>query len=439
MARLNPASFWDSLQHPSAEKLDATENKLLKVSLKYRIFSARIAVHESLLPKNAPDCDTFATVDGQFYCNYENLAEKLKDSKVFREEDGEIDDRMLYGIRLGSGGSRIYLYSLGTADPKLSAFVGILRPLAERNSISLIYRHIVKRDCVDETEKGLPGFGLELEVKEYGRQPKVIQSPLGKVQLAAPISEDFENMGVNLVEAVINAEDPLDAFSFISENSPMLSNHLSRLKHSEEILEKVVNLSKHFNLPENMISINGFDVAPSNLNLQVLTEFLLDYKALINQYLSPFKSIITQHVLAQKIMASALGASVIRFDVRNPSLIFLNNLEKDARYGYWPRTLQVLLRPARGQFYPIARNVVLLTVMVDIDHLPIKMIQDIANIVAQMVPLQASLVLYSSSLDQKTLSAYYAIFRKLGPSALIDFIIRVSRIWSSSDYWLASS
>lgn len=432
LARLHPALFWDSLQHPLNEKLDDHDKKLLDLALKYRLFSARIAVHESLFPRDAPDCDTFAVVDEQFYCNQENLAGKLKDSTL-PSEDAQADARASYGIRLGKGSKIVYLYSLGTGvgtGSKLAAFVRILRPLAERNDISLIYRHIVKRDCSNDKSTSLPGFGLELDIKEYGTGSETVQSPFGRIQLAAPSSgDDFGPLGVNLVQAILDAKDSLEAFSFAAENSPLLMQHLSKSRGaSDDVVAKVSTLAQHFNLPENMVSLNGFEVTPPNLNLHTLTEFLIDYKSLITRYLSTsFRPSPTTppHFVAQKIMTSALTPQVIRFDVRNAALMFLNDLERDARYAFWPRALQTLLRPARGHFYPLARNLVLLTLVIDIDHIPVKTIQGVGNIVAQMVPLQASFVLHSTASDKDHLAAYYAIFRKLGSAALLDFMVRV--------------
>jgi hypothetical protein len=181
-------------------------------------------------------------------------------------------------------------------------------------------------------------------------------------------------------------------------------------------------LAQHFNLPETIISINGAEVQSLHFELQTLLEFLNEYQSLLKRFLVTFAD---HEMVGRQLMASSLQVAPFRFDVRTSAAIVLNDLSRDQRYKQWPRSFRALMRPPSGQFYPLARNVVALTMVMDLDSFPSSLLEDIVRVVGQMIPVQMVLVLTSN--DDSLTAAVYAVYRQYGRIAIVAFLKRVFR------------
>lgn len=444
MARLGQDRLWKYLKsiHAGADSdqivtsfLDSTEQSLLGLALKYRIFSANIAIHESLLPQEAPQCETFAQLDGEFFCNADNLESALEaDGKAHNDDsitspsvNSSTESRghhLDYGHPFGFKGRLVLVYS-EIRSASFERFATFLEPMMAEGRVRIIYRHLVRRDCVvDPSELRLAGFGLELDVKSYGTEAIALSdTDLG---LASPPEPDLDTsqLGLQLVQAVLDADDPLSELTRVVENAPLLLNVLTKVKVSEEVVGKVTQLSQHLGMPESFLAINGAEVSVAHFNIQSLLGFSVDYQGLLHRHLKPFPP-EQRATLAHKIMSSSLQPNPVRFNVRTSAAVVLNNLERDDRYRMWPKSLRSLLRPPAGQFYPLARNLVVVTIMLDVDSVSDRLLKGIASMVTQMVPMQIVLVLYSTSGDADLLNALHAVHQSLGPMMFLELFYKV--------------
>lgn len=447
MARLGQDRLWKYIksvhagadpEHVATSFLDPTERSLLSLALKYRIFSAKIAVHESLLPQEAPQCETFAQLGDEYFCNAENLESALEDEEGEKARDGstnglarsannstELSKHHLdYGHPFGSRGRLVLVYS-EIRSASFESFATALEPMMAEGRVRIIYRHLVRRDCVvDPSELRLFGFGLEVDVKSYGGEAIALSdTALG---LASPPEPDLDTsqLGLQLVQAVLDAKDPLSELTHAVENAPLLLNALAKVRVSQDVVDKVTQLAQHVGMPESFLAINGAEVSVAHFNIQSLLGFLIDYQSLLHRHLAPFP-LEQRTTLAHKIMASSLQPNPVRFNVRTSAAILLNNLEKDERYRMWPKSLRSLLRPPTGQFYPLARNLVAITIVLDVDSISERLLRSIASMVSQMVPMQIILVLHSTSGDANLLNALHAVHQSLGTMAFLELLHKV--------------
>jgi hypothetical protein len=423
---LHPNSFWtflerlangEAIDQVASSLLSPTERELLKKATKYRLYSGEIVVHERLRPQDAPECETFAVYQGESVCNPENLGKSIS---TLKQNNSDFTEN--YGHILGDQGSIVVLYSK-IGSPSFLPFHRILRKAALEGEVRYVYRHLVHRDCSDPADDELSGFGLELEMKEYGPTPITVDTEHGQYRLEDPVyAKNIEQFGLQVLQTILDSSKPLESLSFLSENAPMLVKHLSTVRPTKDVIEKATMLAQHFNLPETIISINGAEVQSLHFELQTLLEFLNEYQSLLKRFLVTFAD---HEMVGRQLMASSLQVAPFRFDVRTSAAIVLNDLSRDQRYKQWPRSFRALMRPPSGQFYPLARNVVALTMVMDLDSFPSSLLEDIVRVVGQMIPVQMVLVLTSN--DDSLTAAVYAVYRQYGRIAIVAFLKRVFR------------
>lgn len=418
LSLLDKNRFWSYIEELATGKehtdiisgiLSDSERILLNEATKLRLFSGKIRLHEALLPESAPECETFAIFQGQTVCNPENLGNTLSIMK----EDEENEE---YGHLMGHTGPHVIVYSK-IASPSLLPFQRILKKAASDGQIRYVYRHLVDRSC-EEVTKYIEGYGIELEMKEFGKTPFIVKNDLGTFTFDDPSKEaNFEEYGLKVLQSILDSKRPLDMLNFMSENAPYLVNHVKNVKLDLEVAKKAEQLAQHFNLPEMIVSINGAEALSLHFNLQTVLEFMIEYQALVRRYLGDVKD---SAMVGRQLMASSLQPNPLRFDIRTSASIMLNNLEKDKTYEVWPRTYRALLRPPTGQFYPLARNVVVLTLVMNIDDLTLRFLEELAMVMGQPIPIQIIMVVNSD--DEQATSGLYAINSKYGKAAAISYL-----------------
>lgn len=432
---LDEGKFWKYLEALSVrakshkeilnDLMGADERTSLGLSLKYRLMSARIQVYKSLLPPKAPECDSFALLGDVFYCNPENLEKQLP-----QKPHGRDTDENLYGHCYGGDGEGplVILYSF-IGSPNFPDFHKALLPLAASGRLRYLYRHLVSEECKPRGKAQMAGFGLELEMKSVSIEggKVAVEGAFGSFVFSDPKDLDkgrVPDLGFQAIETVLHAKNSLRVLNFISENVPLVAEHLSSVSVSQRVRERATNLASHFNLPETIIVINGANVSPMDFNLQSLLEFIFDYQSLLGKYLARIDP-AKKNALARTIMASSFEAKPSRFDTRTTAAVQLNDLENDERYKSWGTSLKGLLRPPTGQFYALARNIVAATIFWDLNQINLGDVDDVVDFVNKMVPVQLALVLVDPA-QPELVDALYAVFLEYGRLAAIDFIRLVS-------------
>lgn len=438
----------------------------MELSLKYRLFAPKVALVHSLLPIDAPNCKTFATLSNRHYCNIEELVkslEKVNDTEKDAKSTGNDDDTekdndnasnntnandndndndntyelaKSCSVKTGSKGPLVILYSQFDHDhSRISEFSKVLRSMAETGQIILVYRHMVNTLC-KPSSSSLAGYGVELEILEFGKKGADALK-LGDFVLDNPLGiNNFDKTGFQAIQAILDSKDPLVALSNISENVPLVVKHLNeKIVPTNDTIDKNTILANRMNLPDTMISINGAEVSSSHFELETFLEFALEYEGLVNQYLRPLLP-KDASLMSKEIMISIQNnRHVARFDTRTSTAICLNNLIKDQEYSTWPKAYSSIMRPPTFQFYPLARNAVLLTIFFDISSIKLTFLEEIIKMLDQKVPIQISLILGCANKQMTNACALaYAVYTKFGRIPFIHLFKKVNILYQTANH-----
>lgn len=434
-------SAWEFLLDPEGyergkqQQLDVQAKELLSLSLRLRLHSPTIAIHASLKPERGPECNTYALFQGEFYCNPDNLNKALEEA----ERVVDCPKELPFGHTLGACGPIVYIYSrLGTKGD-FPRFHHLLEPAARENKLIYIYRHLVEGGemCPEEgtqTDQVDLGYGLELEVQRYPNKGLHWNGFELRPPSATGVPQNYTLLGHQAIEMILTAKDPLETLSLVAESAPLLMAHLEMITPSEIVQEQASTLTRKMPSGEPLIAINNFQVYPGHFGMQTLAEFSLAYKSLVNKFLRPVLESEEESItVAQEVMSLMHSSDPIRFDVRSPAnvAIVLNDLAKDKQYESWPKTYLSLMRPPTTQFYPLAKNVVVMTVFMDLSQTQAVFVEEIARMLEQKIPIQVILILSDSGKSEEGVSAsqrcaaLYSIYQEYGRVAFFDLLKKV--------------
>lgn len=160
-------------------------------------------------------------------------------------------------------------------------------------------------------------------------------------------SSEVARLGLNTVSYVANSEDPLNTLVKLSQDFPKYSATIAAYNASTQ-LHKEVKANRLGMLPPgaSAIWINGVQIDPRQIDAFFLVDHLRRERKLIDSFRSLGLSakqavdLLTHETVTE---ATAQGTPQ-RYDYRDESegggvIIWLNDLEKDARYESWPNQL----------------------------------------------------------------------------------------------------
>ena len=196
----------------------------------------------------------------------------------------------------------------------------------------------------------------------------------------------MRDFGLQAVEVVAKAEDPLLTLRDMSQGFPTFAQGLAGMKVNETTrqgamaaLEEQV-LGYGTQLKPGTLFINGQARAantPTFNVFDVLAALRAEMQSLQRLARLPVPAGADGRALLQGVLKAAAatseGAEGARLDIyrgnakgRVGPIVFLNNIEKDPQYQRWPGTLRQLLFPS-WQLQVVARNLYSLTLVVDVE------------------------------------------------------------------------
>ncbi|RDW72327.1 putative UDP-glucose:glycoprotein glucosyltransferase [Aspergillus mulundensis] len=352
-----------------------------KLSLSIRSASPRIAAHyqfyntsvqHSLMAAQDAACPVWVHSDGKQYCS--SAMERAQ-----QDVEGELDGRELPFDRiLGHQSLPPAILYADVASPMFKDFHQTLSALAKEGEISYRVRYRPPQHW-SSRPLFVSGYGVELALKrtDYividdrdaeqrgSNSAESAETEEAPDDLKPLSSSEVSRLGLNTVSYVADSEDPLDMLVKLSQDFPKYSATIAAYNASAE-LHSEIKANRLGMLPPgaSAIWINGHQIDPRQIDAFFLVDHLRRERKLIESFrglgLSATEAV---NLLAHDLVTESVAqVTPQRYDYRDEIeggnvIIWMNDLEKDARYQSWPSQLTAFLqRTYPGQLPPVRRE-----------------------------------------------------------------------------------
>lgn len=448
----------------AAEKLlTAPQVKLLKLSLSLKSLTPRIQsnfmIADDVLERG--DCEekpkAFVIVDGEMLCTPRELQDKLKDLRA-----GSLENSELYNfdhIFPGSENNDVVAILYGeTGEKEFNSFHKILKQEVTNGKVKYVTRHFIRNRST--TKVRLSGYGVELHLKstEYKAQDdsprkdnddtnfgdsdeseiegfdfstlktryphlshsldRLRGSMMEKNDEIAPLKAwEFQELGLQAAERVasIQGEEALSILQFTAQNFPSQARTLIHTKVSDDFKAEIKNnievFTRNLNLqpPDAALFINGMYFDAESLD----AETLLDTLKSESSVLDGLNRIGLRGSASGPLLALDFASQAKEFaiDIRDTSVIWINDLEVDKEYKRWGGSVMDMLRPTfPGMMRSVRKNFFNLVMVFD----PVKpeardLIKMAESFVSNMAPLRLGVVFDTRSGTDKQNDLYRTI------------------------------
>lgn len=361
-----------------------------RIEAQYQFYSN--SVEPSMMAAQDAACPVWVHLDGQQYCSPElERAQQPVDNEY-------IETELPFDRTLGPRNAQVVstLYA-DITHPLFGQFHQTVSASAKDGKNAYRLRH---RPSVQQPGQPLfvSGYGVELVLKrtdyividdrDAAQEAEKAVDPVVATTVAEikPLtSAEVSRLGMNAGSYIASAEDPMDRLLEVTANFPKYASHISSQNASSEfILEHRQNREKLLPAGYNVIWMNGLQIQARDANAFTLIDILRKERQLIAQLRSiGLTSSEAIDLLSSEVVAQAqANDQPQRYDWRiklesEDMIIWLNDIEKDARYAKWPKALNNLLqRMYPGQLPQVRRDIHNVIVPINFNH-----IQDLSMIV----------------------------------------------------------
>eukprot|EP00116_Pleurobrachia_bachei_P003031 sb/3463293/ len=398
----------------AADFLTEVSESLLKLSLSLRQYSARIQMYQEIAETalGKLDCDVFVQINGHAQCYTTSLPTPslyiprvplIKFDHIYRDDPSlpqvilycdlrEEDCMTAHGDFAGRADRgevayvfRHYCYFTGDGKVTLSGY-GVELAVKSTEYTTVDDSKIEddgaasKSGGEDEFEGFRFGFLREKypdsvadlnKLKEFLVDAKDAMKPLKAWQiseLGAKHTHTHTHIplhpGMQAAQKVVSApgEEPLAVLAKYSQNLPSLARSLSRTAVTPELRKEIKEnqeVLQRYNVKEgdSVLLLNGMLIDLENADPFSLLKKLKSEAKTVGG-LSSLKDVGFSEV--NNLLKSDLYKKGIKYgiDMRDPAVLYINNLERDRDYHHWPRDLHELLRPSYpGMLKHLRRNI----------------------------------------------------------------------------------
>lgn len=472
--------------------LTQAQMKLLKLSLSLRSLTPRIQsnfmIADDILKHS--DCTgasrAFVILGEDLVCDVKDLKQRLKSPKS-NPENSELynfdhiypgsENNALVAVLYGEAGSNEY-----------NEFHRCLKDEVQNGKIKYITRHFTRHRS--QTKVRLSGYGVELHLKstEYKAQDdsprkdtderiddsvendvegfdftalktryphlshsldRLRGSLLEKNEEIAPLKAwEFQELGLQAAERVasIQGEEALSILQFTAQNFPTQAKTLIHTPVSEDFKAEMKNnievLARNLNLqpPDAALFLNGMYFDADSLDVETLLDTLKSESSILDGLSRiGLKGPASGPLLALDFASQAKEFAI---DVRDSSVIWINDLEADKEYKRWGGSVMDMLRPTfPGMMRSVRKNFFNLVMVFD----PIKPeIRDLLRLtesfVANMAPVRLGLVFDTragtgdlNNLYQTINCAFNYMHQKQGPREALSFLMDIYATTEKAD------
>ncbi len=397
----------------TAEKfLSQLQFDLLRLSLSIRTYSPAIEMSRQLAEEARCPCFTFVEVHGRTTCDPNELPDLIKSADFAKKPIVfQFDKKHPTRSKSTSAVVSVVLYGqLGTEG--FARFHASI--LAIDTPLDYIFRHNYQQPQLAD-QLGLSGYGVELDIKKqeyknkddakvkshesaqtgHAKDDSLNGFVFAKLrQLHPELKDHLDEFRAHLVESTLELAplkawqmqdlslqaaqrvleaDPADALTVLedlSQNFPMRARALSKVQVSSELRKGLkaqrqrLESGLQLEAGAGAVYVNGLAVGGGVVDVFALSALLRKEAQLMDGLhavgLDPEQ--IGQLVrLDTGVKSSGYGV-----DIRDSSVQWLNDLEKDRKYNHWAKSMQEILRPTYpGMTRSIARNFFNLVFMVE--------------------------------------------------------------------------
>ncbi|PWY91017.1 UDP-glucose:glyco protein glucosyltransferase [Aspergillus heteromorphus CBS 117.55] len=355
-----------------------------KVSLAIRSASPRITAHyqfynasvqHSLMAAQDAACPVWVHLDGKQYCS--SAMERAQQDVMGSDEPRELPFDRVFG---DSSLPPAILYA-DVASPMFKDFHQSLSALAKEGQISyrVRYRH-------PQHWRSRPlfvsGYGVELALKrtdyividdraaEQRSHDDVDSKTSDDVErddlddLKPLSSREVSKLGLNAASYVLESEDPFDTLLKISQDFPKYSSRIATHDISSELLQDIQASRLMLHPGMNTLWINGIQIYPKEIDIFTLLDQVRRERNLIGKFrnlgLSAKEAVelLSHQILGEALVQDGPPRYNYRDEIEGGGVImWLNDLEKDARYESWPSELAGFMqRTHPGQLPAVRRD-----------------------------------------------------------------------------------
>eukprot|EP00111_Clytia_hemisphaerica_P002468 TCONS_00007064-protein len=391
-------AIYDEIFASAKDVVSSADLDMLKFSLSVRNYSPRVQLHYQLSIDLKQDCGIFfQSADDKTTCDLDKV---LNDRSSFSVTPQEFD-HIYPGTELYDTGVIVY------ADFTKDDFKEVHRKLVQSSNehkFKYILRHFYQIQD-DSAKVRLSGYGVELAIKstEYknvddqkvadtkkkekldeGKGDDEVEGflfnrlrelhPLLKEDLdkfkthlkesnkeLAPLKVwQLQDLSFQAAQRVMSASssDALKVLKDVSQNAPMLARSLVKTKVTKELQNEIIDNQKEFGVQagEATLYINGVEISVEELNaFKLLKVMKSETKAMDGLSRLDLEKSKAGKLLSLNVKPEQEDPIL---DARSESVQWLNDLENDDQYNYWPRQLQEILRPTfPGMLRYIAKNI----------------------------------------------------------------------------------
>lgn len=398
------------------------------------------AVNSMLDP--IPDCELWILIDGNRYCN-----PALTNPRTTIWPGTAVE--LPFDRTLGLGKDAI-LY----ADPtsyQFGPFHSALSKAAAGGDLKYRLRYR-RNEALTRGPLPVGGYGVELALKrtDYividdreAAQDVGTQQPLNveltledeeEISYLKPLStSELASLGLKAASVIMQSSEPFDTLVKLSQDIPKFSASISAHNVSSSFLEEHErNRAQMAPAGINYMWINGKQLIDRQIEPFTLIDIIRQERKLLSGVRDlGFNGKQAVSLLGhEKIFSAQGGEDAPRFDwtdrlENGQVIIWLNDLENDARYADYPKSRASLLqRTYPGQLPPIAENIFNLVCPIDLaDSEDIQFLGQIISLMRRGIPVRFGIVPLVLSEDAiRRVKITYELATKFGPDALIDYV-----------------
>ena len=409
MSNMTEHETYQWLMQYVAKVLEPRVFESFKLSLSCRFDSPSVAMYQQMssVYKVSPDCDAFVVISNTHVvtCDVDDV-EKLITEQKRKNDTSDImtfDFDHVFPTEFANPDAvKVVLYgNLGTGSFK--KFHSKLIGLAGEGKVSYFLRFFVRN--LESREIDLSGYGVELAIKstEYKAvdskdtessqveelekhgsikgfdfrklkelhpdlkdnlnkfQFHLVQQAEGLKPLKVWELSDLSYQTAQKIKENEEATFALTALTDLSQNFPIYASELSKVIVSRSLKDDVMVVQSYL---ENFVSegsslmlLNGLQLDIETFDPFMLTDMLYSESKIVTS--------LSNFGIPQKYIQSLLNLDIgvqdedeYAIDIRDSSVMYINNLETDARYSKWPKNLQYLLQPTfPGSLRRLGRNI----------------------------------------------------------------------------------
>ncbi|KPM37451.1 UDP-glucose:glycoprotein glucosyltransferase [Neonectria ditissima] len=352
-----------------------------RIEAHYQYYST--AVEPAVSVQNPEQCPDWALLDSKQYCS-PSLTTAIETGLTSTQLKTLPFDRIL-GV-----GKEAILYADPTS-PSFGSYHDALSKAAQKGELSYRLRYRRSVDASD-TPLSVSGFGVELALKrtdyividdreapQDSEQKPVAESVVldGDEEVAdlKPLSTtELASLGLKTASFILNSENPIEALVKATQDFPKFSALIATHEISEDFAaEQQVNVANGVPTGIGILWMNGVQLIDRQIEPFQLVDMIRRERKLINGVRElGFNGQQAISLLGHPTIAGAKSEDEpMRFDWTDRSeegkvLVWLNDLENDARYASFQKDLMTLLqRSYPGQLPKVARNIFHLVTPVD--------------------------------------------------------------------------